>query len=56
MANYELFSVSEVAAKLACSPQTVRVLIYKGVLPAYRVGKVFRIPKMALNSLRVKAS
>lgn len=50
----ESLSVSQVAAKLACSPQTVRTLIHKGILPAYRVGKVFRIRAFDLEKLKVE--
>jgi len=49
----ESFTVSEVAAKLSCSGQTVRALIKKGALPAFRVGREFRISMADLQSLRV---
>lgn len=49
----ETLTVSQVAAKLACSPQTVRSLIHAGKLPAFRVGKVFRILAFDLQKLKV---
>jgi excisionase family DNA binding protein len=51
----EVLTVSQVAAKLSCSPQTVRSLIHAGVLPAYRVGKVFRIRLADLEKLQVNS-
>ena len=49
----QVITVSQVAAKLACSPQTVRNLIHAGILPAYRVGKVFRIRLADLEKLKI---
>lgn len=49
----ESFTVSEVAAKLSCSGQTVRTLIKKGVLPAFRVGREFRVSVADIEALRV---
>ena len=49
----ESYTVSQLAEKLSCSGQTVRALINKGVLPAFRVGRDFRISVDDLESLRV---
>lgn len=40
---------------LSCSGQTVRKLIRDGRLPAYRVGRDFRIMSDDLTALRVPA-
>ena len=50
--NSDVLSVMETAAALSCSPQTVRNLIRRGVLPAYRVGRVFRVRRADLTLLR----
>ena len=52
----ESLTVSEVAEKLSCSGQTVRALIKKGALPAFRVGREFRVAVADLNALRVAVS
>lgn len=52
----ESLTVSEVAGKLSCSGQTVRALIKKGALPAFRVGREFRVAVADLNALRVAVS
>ena len=54
--NSDVLSVMETAAALSCSPQTVRNLIRRGVLPAYRVGRVFRIRRADLAVLREGAA
>jgi len=50
--NDDVLTVLETAAALGCSPQTVRNLIRRGVLPAYRVGRVFRVRRADLALLR----
>ena len=45
--------VSEAAAMLSCSGQTVRSLVHAGKLPALRVGREFRILQTDLEALRV---
>ena len=49
----ESLTVSEVAGKLSCSGQTVRALIKRGDLPAFRVGREFRVAVADLDRLRV---
>jgi len=49
----DILTVSEVAEKLSCSNQTVRAIIKKGLLPAFRVGREFRIAVADIESLRV---
>jgi len=48
--------VSEAAAMLSCSGQTVRSLVHAGKLPAFRVGREFRILQTDLEALRVPTS
>lgn len=38
------YSTTTLAARWACSPQTVRDLIDRGALDAIRLGRVYRIP------------
>ena len=47
----ELLTVTEVAATLRISPQTVRCLIRRDELPGVRVGNLYRIPKAAVARL-----
>lgn len=57
MANaVDSLTVSEAAGRLACSGQTIRKLIRSGKLPAYRIGRDFRIIESDLEKLRVSAS
>lgn len=44
-------TVSEVADVMRVSKMTVYRLIHAGELPAIRVGKSFRVPQSALNTL-----
>jgi len=39
----DYLSVRETAEKLSCSPQTVRALIRRGAVRAFRVGKLIRV-------------
>ncbi len=43
----DLIGVDQVAALLSVSPETVRGLIARGLLPAYRPGRTFRVRKAA---------
>lgn len=47
------FTVSEAAGRLACTGQTIRTMIHAGRLPAYQVGREFRILAEDLEALRV---
>lgn len=47
----ELLTVTEVAATLRITPQTVRSLIKRDELPGVRVGNLYRIPKAAVARL-----
>lgn len=49
-------TVSDAAACLACSGQTIRKLIRSGKLPAFRIGRDFRIIESDLEKLRVSAT
>ena len=41
----KLLTVAEVAATLRITPETVRSLIRRGVLPGSQIGHVYRIPE-----------
>lgn len=47
----ELLTISEVAAVLKVRPITVWKWVKSGRLPAYRLGRLYRIPKDAVLSL-----
>ena len=47
----ELMTVTEVAAALRISDQTVRALIKRNELPGVRIGNLYRIPKAAVARL-----
>ena len=46
----ETLTVDEVAAVLRISVQAVRRLLRRGELPGVRVGKLWRIPRSALEA------
>lgn len=46
----ELLSVSQAAARLGVTPQTVRDRINNGTLPALRIGRNWAVPEAALSS------
>lgn len=48
-------TVRRASELLRCSSGTIRNLIRRGVLPAYRLGKVFRIAVADLERLRLPA-
>lgn len=48
-------TVTQASVMLSCSGQTVRKMIRQGQLPAYRVGRDFRIMSDDLAALRVPA-
>lgn len=50
--NDSVLTVSEVAGRLSVCPQTVRTLIRTGKLPAFRVGREFRVALADLAALR----
>ena len=52
----DLLTVDETADYLRVSRETIFSLIKAGDLPAFRVGKQFRISKDALHSLSTKPS
>jgi excisionase family DNA binding protein len=48
-------SVNQAAARLGVHVYTVRRLVWRGILPAIKVGRVLRIPVKALDELEEKA-
>ena len=46
----DLLKVSEIAQRLNASPQGVRQWIERGELPAFRLGKEYRVPRAALEA------
>ena len=47
----EVYTVEEVAAILRVPADTIRRLIYRGQLPALRLGRVYRVPKRVVAQL-----
>lgn len=50
-ANFRLYTPKEVAAFLKLSPQTVRDLIQSGKLQAVKIGRKWRVPDTAMETL-----
>lgn len=38
MSEHRLYSVAEIATLLGSTPKAVRAMVYRGALPAYRLG------------------
>ena len=52
----EVLTVEEGAAALACAPKTIRALIHRGALAAFRVGREYRIEVAALELYKARAT
>jgi len=49
-------SVAEAARALRVHPQTVYRMVHSGQLPSVRIGRIFRIPRAALEQLVIKSA
>lgn len=47
----ELLTVAEVAERCRIHPATVRAMIERGDLPGVRIGKLYRVPREAVERL-----
>ena len=51
----KVYTVTEFACLFAVSPRLVRALIRKGEIPAFRIGRSYRIPRTAANDYLTRA-
>jgi len=49
--NQEYYTTTEFAQMFRISDRTVRLMIRRGQLPAVKIGKQWRIPREAVDSL-----
>jgi len=49
MEQHDLLTVSEAATRLRCSYQTALGLVHRGILPAAKVGRAYRVRPAALD-------
>ncbi len=54
MQERKLYSVKEAAALISVKPSTIRTWINQGKLRAIRLGRLFRIPAIAIDDLTKK--
>lgn len=49
-ASRQLLTIAQVAAQLACSREWVLIVIHTGRLPAYRLGRHYRVRQSELDA------
>lgn len=52
----DVCTIQDVARDLKCTPATVRALIHRGELVAYRVGRHFRVDPDAVRAFKTRAT
>lgn len=51
----KVYTVAEFAHIFVISPRSVRGLIHKGEIPAFRIGRSYRIPRKAADAYLARA-
>lgn len=51
----KVYTVTEFACLFATSPRTIRELIRKGDIPAFKIGRSYRIPRRVANEYITRA-
>jgi excisionase family DNA binding protein len=52
----DVLTVEEAARRLACAPKTIRALIHRGAIDAFRVGRALRLEVAALELYKTRAA